>query len=324
MALLNHPTIFRSLAALGFCLVWGVMAVNGSLGTLLETITTGVFPDGRVLKAEYTGVWFIDYLLCILVVFFDSLLSAADPAPYLMLLELVATLFVVNMMTLVEGRRPGGSTWLQHPAIWQYAWNCGGVAVFLPIWVLLYVKQGSAVASRLSAAHVQALPFTAIWSLLLVLPLTLPPLVGASPSQVQIGIVIFFLTPPLFVGCQSFLRSIFSRTLSPSLSQRNTKPIGTSYLIAGIASALVHVGIVYRANFSSSTDTSLDRIFFPHYNAVQLHRPDTLSNGALLFIQYDYVLMSLTILLLGIHIHCLDPATKDMRATQFVLAFQLE
>ena len=113
MALPNLSPIFISLSAVGFFLLWVVMGLNGALEALFETKASGVFPNGRPLKMSYSGIGPIDDLLLIIVVFFDGLNNLVDIAPYLMLLDLVSTLHVINMMTLVENRRTERSSWLR-------------------------------------------------------------------------------------------------------------------------------------------------------------------------------------------------------------------
>lgn len=81
------------------------MALNGTLQKMLEVSGSGIFPDGRVMELSYTGFALVDRLICILVAFFDVLSNLVDVAPYLMLLDLVGTLLVINLMTLVENRR---------------------------------------------------------------------------------------------------------------------------------------------------------------------------------------------------------------------------
>jgi hypothetical protein len=113
MASPNLSPIFISLSVLAFFLLWVVMGFNGTLEALFETRTSGVFPDGRPLKLSYSGIRPIDDLLLILVIFFDGLTNLLDVAPYLMLLDLVSTLHVIIMMTLVENRRIERTGWLR-------------------------------------------------------------------------------------------------------------------------------------------------------------------------------------------------------------------
>ncbi|KAI6086553.1 hypothetical protein F4821DRAFT_125767 [Hypoxylon rubiginosum] len=304
MGLVSLKTTFVGLSGLGFFLLWVVMGLNGSLEALFKTIFSAEFPTGRALKTSYTGIWPIDFLLCVLVVFFDGLNNLVDTTPYLMLLELVSTLFVINMMTLVESRRMEGPYWMRFPALWQYLWNSAGVAVFLPIYSLLYVNQGLTSASQVPTAEAQALPFTAVWSVLLALPLMLPAVVNASPFQIQNGVVIFFLTPPAFVFFHRLTKAIVTKTQFKA----SRKPAKIAYWIVGSVSALVHVGIAVYAMFSPAEDVSLSRIYIPHYNAVQRGHSDIVTEGALLFIQFDYVIINIVVLILGTYILCFEPA----------------
>jgi hypothetical protein len=113
MASPNLSPIFISLSVLAFFLLWVVMGLNGTLEALFETRASGVFPDGRPLKLSYSGIGPIDDLLLILVIFFDGLTNLVDVAPYLMLLDLVSTLHVIIMMTLVENRRTERTGWIR-------------------------------------------------------------------------------------------------------------------------------------------------------------------------------------------------------------------
>lgn len=97
---------FASLSSLAFVLLWLVMGVNGTLEMLLSTAWRGVFPDGTSMRMSYSGIPFLDFPLRILIAFFFGLANLRQLAPYLMLVDLVAALFVINMMTLVESYRP--------------------------------------------------------------------------------------------------------------------------------------------------------------------------------------------------------------------------
>ena len=205
---------------------------------------------------------------------------------------------------------------MQHsPALWQYMWNCGGVAVFLPIYSLFYVQQGGKSTSSLLTWEAQALPFTALWSLLLPLPLMLPALAGASAFQIQNGVVLFFLTPPLFVGFQALISAIVSKI---SYKGR-VKPVRIAYFIVGIASTLVHLGIALYAILPAS-NVSFGRIYFPHYNIVQRGQSNIMTEGALLFIQYDYVIINIVVLILGTYILRSEPVFLAMSPNEKVRA----
>ena len=208
------------------------------------------------------------------------------------------------------------------PAVWQYLWNCVGVAVFLPIYSLFYIKQGWKSTSSLPPSEAQALPFTALWSLLLPLPLMLPALVGASTFQIQDGVVLFFLTPPLFVGFQVLV----SATISKMSYKGSVKPARIAYLIVGTASALIHLGIALYAIFSPVSNMSFGRVYFPHRSAAERGQSNIMTEGALLFIQYDYVIINIIVLILGTYVLRSEPVflgkspSQNVRASGSVLA----
>jgi hypothetical protein len=81
------------------------MAYNGVLLELLRTAWSGKFPDGSPLKTTYTAVWPVDFALRILVAFFFGLQNLDEIAPFLLLVDLVAALLVINMATVVESQR---------------------------------------------------------------------------------------------------------------------------------------------------------------------------------------------------------------------------
>ncbi|CAJ2505544.1 Uu.00g129380.m01.CDS01 [Anthostomella pinea] len=297
-------TVLITLSCLGLFLLWGVMALQGSLQALFEIKDSAVFPNGRRLKTSYTGIGPVDNLLCILVIFFDGLNNLVEPAQYLMLLELVSTLFVINMMTLVESRRPVKPRWARSPTLWQFLWNCGGVAVFLPIYSLLYIKQGPNNSVPLPAPEAQALPFTALWGLLLAIPLMTPALIDAAPFRTQDGVALFFLAIPAFSGFQYLASFVISK-----INYRGAqKPVQLAYRIVGTVSGLVHVGIVTYALTSDAANTSLFKIFILNHSAVQ-NDSDIMTQAALLFIQSDYVIITVVVVLLGIYTWYPEPVS---------------
>jgi hypothetical protein len=100
--------VFRALTVFGFYTQWIVMIMNGSFVAMVVTNWHGVFPTGTPVKTAWTGIWPIDFVLGLLVVFFGAVNNIADLTdlgPFLMLVDLVFTLVVFNIMTLVEDRR---------------------------------------------------------------------------------------------------------------------------------------------------------------------------------------------------------------------------
>ncbi|KAI0476272.1 hypothetical protein GGR56DRAFT_462563 [Xylariaceae sp. FL0804] len=288
--------ILTGLGGLGFFLLWVVMILNGTFGAVWAAATTGVFADGRPLQTVYTGIFPIDFLISILMAFFDPLTSLVDIAPYLILFELIISIHVFNILALVEGCRAERSSWLRFPALWQVIYNCIGVAVGFPFFARAYVEQGTEKnAKSLSRAEAQALPFTAVWNWLIPILMFLPAWTSLPVVEAQKIVALWFLSPAL-LPCFQLLAS---KAFSSMPTRRITKPVSVAYIITGAVSGLLHLVVVFSVVFSESPGLSFGRLYIPRFVAVQRGRPDTLIEGAHLFIQLDFWMTILLVLILG-------------------------
>ena len=145
------------------------------------------------------------------------------------------------------------------------------------------------------------------------LPLMIPAFIpDASPFLVQQGVVVFFFLFPTFSSFQRLARFTIS-----TLGIRGPKsPIKRVYAILGLVSALVHTGIMLYTILSPDADLSIWRVYFPNYNAIQRGQPNIMTEAALFFIQNDYVIINIVVLLLGLHVFSLEPISSTRRATR--------
>jgi hypothetical protein len=186
------------------------------------------------------------------------------------------------------------------PALWQTIYNCIGVAVGLPFFSLCYIQQDSAInVQSLPRAEAQALPITAIFNWLLPLVMFIPGLTSLPAPTAQRIVACWFLTPLLFPGFQNLLVRILSS--SPSSTTRlATKPVSTAYAITGTISGLLHLAVVLAVIFAPpAAELSLARVYIPDFSAVQWGQANTLTEGAHLFIQLDFWLTIVLVLILG-------------------------
>lgn len=108
MASIKLEYVFPLLSALGLLAQWGGMIANGTLLGLMVTAWEGSFPSGVPMNTTWTGLWPIDYLLGLAVAFFYPLLNGTEldnPAPILLLTDLLLSLSVFSFMADVHGRR---------------------------------------------------------------------------------------------------------------------------------------------------------------------------------------------------------------------------
>ncbi|KAI0442999.1 hypothetical protein F4803DRAFT_550567 [Xylaria telfairii] len=294
MASSNHTSLFTCLSAIGFGLMWGVMSLNGGSEAMFKTAWTGVFPDGTLLGMKHSGIWPLDFQLNTLVAFFSSVVDSrdVDVGPYLMVLDLTTTILVINMMVLVNSRRHIGF-WLRSATLWICLCNCFGTAVFFPIWSLLYINQRNGGTSRpLLQSDAWALQATALLSILLELPLLAPAWAGAGPDSIQKGVLVFFLVLPV----SSCFQTLASWALTAPAPKRSG-PVKIPYYITGVFSSLVHIYTIAYALMSP--EISLGRVFVPHHAFVMRGSPKLLTEAAHLFLQYDYIIVAITVLLVG-------------------------
>ncbi|KAG8164271.1 hypothetical protein KVR01_006189 [Diaporthe batatas] len=301
-------SLFAVLGTAGLILLWGNMVINGAMAAMLDTSWNGIFPDGSALKMSYTGIPPLDLILRILVTFFYPLMT--DRVPYLVILDIVAAMLVINIMILVESRRTSAPSWLRSCVQWQYQLNGAGVAVFLPLYSILFLKHRSPGRPlRLLESEAQAVPMTALWSLLLPIPLLMPAISGATPFQIQNGLVIYFFTPILFAMFHTAAGFASSR-MSVSTFPGFVQPVRTAYEVVGVASAVIHFGILAYALSSTEPGVSLTGLYYPDSSTVQRAGSSILRAGGLLFSQWDVLITTLATLLLAVSRQQSDPGSR--------------
>ncbi|KAL7783241.1 hypothetical protein V8C37DRAFT_415081 [Trichoderma ceciliae] len=298
MALLDPFYVFRAFTGFGFFTQWIVMMMNGSFVAMLLTNWQGVFPTGTPVKTSWIGIWPIDYVLGLLVVFFGAVNNVEDLpdlGPFLMLVDLVFALVVFNIMTLVEDRRNRKTGPLRYPAFWQFLWNWCGAASVLPVYSHLYLKKRLGKSPLLANDQAQALPLTALWSIIISLPLLLPAALGASPFDIQDGVVVWFVGPLVLGLFQDLASMLFSSDKYRGIK----RPVTLAYWIVGLFSAMIHIGVAVQAYMAP--ELSWSRIYWPNHAAVVAGSPTFMTEGAMLFMQYDHVVIYLCVLGMGLY-----------------------
>lgn len=182
-------------------------------------------------------------------------------------------------------------------------WGYCGAASVLPIYSRLYVKRRLANCPGLPYDQAQALPLTALLNMALPLFLLLPTMLGATPFQISDGVVVWFLSPILGGLFQDLVGLLISR--GGSFYRGIKSPVTVAYGIVGTISALVHLAVA--AYIFSSPSLSWSSIYWPNRDAVQ-HGPTIIADAALLFIQYGYLSVNLSIFALGVYAFGFDKA----------------
>lgn len=101
-----HLTLnFLAFSAIGLFALWGIVLTNGTLPALIEAVNDGFYPNGLRIHLRYTGIARVDHVLACLVAFFHIRVIAREGPPIMMVLEVAATLLVINLFILTESRR---------------------------------------------------------------------------------------------------------------------------------------------------------------------------------------------------------------------------
>ncbi|KAK4141947.1 uncharacterized protein C8A04DRAFT_30500 [Dichotomopilus funicola] len=301
---MSLPTyVFRALSVFGVCALWGLIAVNGTLVLMLKTTYYGVYPTGTAHNFTWTGIWPLDFMLGQVICFFYSIFTLAelpDDGPFLLGADLLIALIVFSMMTLAEDRRNRKTGALRVPVWWQSLWNMFGAACVLPVYLSYYVSERGRTTPlrRMPAVQAQALPFSALWALVINLPTLLPGLLLSTPYRIQAGVALWLLGPYTLGPVQDLIANFLLPLLPGSFPSGGFKnPTKAAYTILGVISGLVHVAVVLAAVVD--TETSVARVYLPQHSRLVPGTRSALIEGAMLFTQYDYIGITLTTLAAG-------------------------
>jgi hypothetical protein len=106
--------------------------------------------------------------------------------------------------------------------------------------------------------------------------------------------VLWLLGPPSLSLFQDAVSSLITATGYRGVQN----PTTVTYWVVGGISAICHVGVVLSPYFYPAV--TLSRIYWPNHSAVQPGQY-YLAEGAMLFIQYDYIIINLCVLAVGFY-----------------------
>jgi len=157
------------------------------------------------------------------------------------------------------------------------------------------------------------------------LPLLLPTLLWTDADaalRIQYGIVLWGLGPLTLGLFQDFIGSFVTSGPTYKLF---SKPVTATYWILGISSAIIHVGCIAVAP-QLIPGLTWSRIYCPNHS-ITVPGPTLLIEGATMFCQYDYIVISLSVLALGFYMFRAQSATAvkslDNNATSPMLTLSI-
>jgi hypothetical protein len=182
-----------------------------------------------------------------------------------------------------------------------------GAATIFPLYCYNYVEKRGKLLSkkgkseRIAPEQAQALPWSALWEVIISTPILLPTLLWDDALMVQYGVVIWGLAPYTLSPFQDLVSAV-----NPFVAFAD--PVTTTYWIVGGLSGIVHLGNIFLAPYLVPGLTA-SRIFWPNHGLV-VPGPNFLIEGAMIFCQYDYIGISLSVLATGFYIFRADSLSQ--------------
>ncbi|KAI1768082.1 hypothetical protein GGR53DRAFT_462835 [Hypoxylon sp. FL1150] len=304
---------FYSLSVIAVLALWGVSLWNGTVEALIRAVWQGELHGGLPLKTDYTGVPLIDYPVAILVAFFHYGTSGHDEGYQLFLLSAYSALQPAFVWLYVEESRPQSKPkWISRPVVFGLLWQCFGGAISLPLYYanhLCWVSQSNAEIARVSNPYrAMALPFSFLFGAVL------PTVIGMAPtwlgpysrsSAIHQTILAAWQPDPVWVSLillvlTKIVATLFSdRKLRGNASRdaerrKASQWICASYVLAAISSSMGHLYVITRVVTSHNRAVDVVRMYVPFLSTGPYGASDILVRGPWLFLQYDFIIISLS------------------------------
>ena len=184
-------------------------------------------------------------------------------------------------------------------ALWGLLWNGFGAAIIIPIYCYLHLRSQPAKRdSALPLNEAKALVATTVLGSLLPLILMLPPFLNCKIETQQAFTALFQLTPVIFVSLHYIAaRCIAFFSKNESYSDAGRPFVHQAWVFTGVCSATAHGYVLMMSLFSQNSATTFSRVYIPSPANVNLSASNRLTEGGQLFLQYDFIIISLTCIL---------------------------
>ncbi|XXH00492.1 hypothetical protein Hte_006838 [Hypoxylon texense] len=304
---------FYSLSTFAVIALWGVSLWNGTVEALIRAVWHGELEGGLPLMTDYTGVPLIDYPIAILVAFFFYGTNGHDEGYQLFLLDAYSTLQSAFVWLYVEASRPQNKPkWISRPVVFGLLWQCFGAAISLPLYYanhICWVSQPKTDIARVADPHrAMALPFSFLFGAVV------PALIGMAPSWLgphsrssathQVILATWQPDPVwvswILLASTKILATLFSDRKPRSKASRDAEGrkashwICASYVLAASSSAMGHLYVMGRIITGRSQAVDVVRMYVPFLSTGPPGTSDILVRGPWLFLQYDFIIISLS------------------------------
>ncbi|KAK1710884.1 uncharacterized protein BDZ83DRAFT_559831, partial [Colletotrichum acutatum] len=294
-------TYFLGLSLVGYDSLWGRMIRCGVAREIGKVKQTGIFPNGDMLRTNFTGFQMFDKLLIPAVIFYNNILSNGLRADRMLLVSLFTTMQTMSHCMLVLGWSRGKRwpwTNIEHVfwGVFNQAW---GAAAVYPLYCFAHVQRFLEEEKDQPKDHeigpskpeeAFALVPTAILGAITPAMLVFPAFTTTCLSNQRQGLIALYrFTPlaltfvhPLFVWIQSKI----SRSPHLKVKQPTSKNfVAASLLISGSTAAVGHVWAL------ACSEHGMRRTFVPAAS-INVASPSVIADGARDFLQRDIFIIT--------------------------------
>ncbi|RYP47019.1 hypothetical protein DL768_006879 [Monosporascus sp. mg162] len=289
----NTPIVlaFWAIAAASLWLMRVESALNDVPAGFMEQLERGVLEDGTTpLRTRYTGVAGLDAALAGLAAAFVAGPAGFDAGVRAQQMHFLISFFAVVAVWAVEAsrRRSAGRAVAWTP-LFGFLYQTVGGAVVVPLFYVAYVAASRDDAYHRSGRELRPgyaralLPATVLGYLVPTLAMFAHGYWGRNLHVTQ-ALIAFWQPAPLLVDALlvvfAYVLPCFPSSSAPSSSSSSLTPVSRAsarappkngdvphlkrlYLVAGLVSAVVHVGTLYACLSSSDPQLSLRHVFVP-------------------------------------------------------------
>ncbi|KAK1447446.1 hypothetical protein CMEL01_09285 [Colletotrichum melonis] len=298
-------TFFLGLSLVGYDSLWGRMIRCGVAREVGMVKQTGIFPNGDMLRTNFTGLQIFDKLLVPAVIFYNNILSNGLRSDRMLLVSLFTTMQTMSHCMLVLGWSRGKKrpwTNIEHLfwGVFNQAW---GAAAVYPLYCFAHVQRFLEEEKDQPKNHeigpsnpeeALALVPAAILGAITPAMLLFPAFTTTfSTNQRQGLIALYRFTPlalafahPLFIWLQGKIPGSSNFKYKQHASENF---IAASLLISGATAATGHVWAL-----ACLEHGELRRTFVPA-TSINTASPTVIADGARDFLQWDIFIITATL-----------------------------
>ena len=177
--------------------------------------------------------------------------------------------------------------------LWGLLWNGLGAAVILPVYCFEQLNNGTETHFEVSVDRARVMVATLVLAALAPVYFMMHS-AGKQAAQHQLAVAAFQVTPVFVSLVQQLLSRLFKTCWTSSKPGSDIAYLRRVYLVGSLAALVGHVYSMAVTLLATEPAMRFTRVYIPNPSSVvSATDSELLGHGALLFLQYDWMLMNL-------------------------------